>query len=183
MQGQTCLRAFGSPELVHAGKRCGVGRLEPVPGREITPLWIVREHRQIPVLYLFKLMESQKLQIVIVQDPLKVRDVELVLIHVVESAASRYLGEDALDAESRADALALARIATEFTRKGVRARVRLGNGQATREIARIVAEESADLVITGSHGHSGLADMVYGNTVSGVRHLVRCPVLTVPRVR
>ena len=30
------------------------------------------------------------------------------LIHVVESAASRYLGEDALDAESRADALALA---------------------------------------------------------------------------
>ena len=110
-------------------------------------------------------------------------EAELVLIHVVESAASRYLGEDALDAESRADALALARIASEFTRKGVRARVRLGNGQATREIARIVTEESVDLVITGSHGHSGLADMVYGNTVSGVRHLVRCPVLTVPTAR
>ncbi len=108
---------------------------------------------------------------------------ELVLIHVVESAASRYLGEDALDAESRADALALDRIASEFARKGVRARVRLGNGQATREIARIVTEESVDLVITGSHGHSGLADMVYGNTVSGVRHLVRCPVLTVPTQR
>ena len=58
-------------------------------------------------------------------------EAELVLIHVVESAASRYLGEDALDAESRADALALARIASEFTRRGVRARVRLGNGQAT----------------------------------------------------
>ncbi|MEO5989097.1 MAG: divalent metal cation transporter, partial [Candidatus Eisenbacteria bacterium] len=107
-------------------------------------------------------------------------EAELIFVHVVESAASRYLGEDALDAESRADADALAAIASNFEQRGVRARVRLGNGEATREIARIVGEEKADLVITGSHGHSGLADMVYGNTVSGVRHLVRCPVLTVP---
>lgn len=110
-------------------------------------------------------------------------EAELVLIHVVESAASRYLGEDALDAESRADAEALAAIALTFEARGIRARLRLGNGDATREIARIVGDEQADLVITGSHGHTGIADMVYGHTVSGVRHLVRCPVLTVPPMR
>lgn len=110
-------------------------------------------------------------------------EAELILIHVVESAASRYLGPDALDAESRSDAESLAVIARSFEQRGVRARVRLGNGEPTREIARIVGEEKADLIITGSHGHSGLADVVYGNTVSGVRHLVRCPVLTVPPAR
>ena len=88
-----------------------------------------------------------------------------------------------MDAESRSDAEALGVIAHNFEQRGVRARVRLGNGEPTREIARIVGEEQADLVITGSHGHSGLADVVYGNTVSGVRHLVHCPVLTVPPAR
>ncbi len=103
-------------------------------------------------------------------------DAELILIHVVESAASRYLGADAMDAESRSDALALTRLATHFTQRGVRARVRLGNGEATREIARIVAEENADLVITGSHGHTGLADMVYAtrSRASGTWCAARC---------
>ncbi|HUK62085.1 MAG TPA: universal stress protein [Dongiaceae bacterium] len=35
------------------------------------------------------------------------------------------------------------------------------------------------LLVTGSHGHRLLGDLVHGATVSAVRHLVRCPVLTV----
>jgi manganese transport protein len=105
---------------------------------------------------------------------------ELVLIHVVESAASRYLGEQSRDAESREDEAALERIADAFRASGVTAHVRLGHGVAKAEIARLVRETAAELLVTGSHGHSGLRDVVYGATVSGVRHLVECPVLTVP---
>jgi manganese transport protein len=105
---------------------------------------------------------------------------ELLLVHVVESAASRYLGEQSRDEESREDEAALDAIAAEFVARGVATRVRLGHGDAKGEIARIVNEDGADLLVTGSHGHRGLRDVVYGATVSGVRHLVKCPVLTVP---
>ncbi len=105
---------------------------------------------------------------------------ELVLVHVVESAAGRYLGPQSLDEESREDEASLERIAGEFRSLGVRTTAVLGFGDAKHEIARLVREERADLLVTGSHGHTGLRDMVYGATVSSVRHLVDCPVLTVP---
>jgi manganese transport protein len=107
-------------------------------------------------------------------------EAQLLFVHVAESAASRYLGEESLDQESREDRTALEALAAEFTQRGLRASVRLGHGDAAREIARIVREESADLLVTGSHGHTGLSDVVFGATVSGVRHLVTCPILTVP---
>lgn len=104
----------------------------------------------------------------------------LVFVHVAESAASRWLGEKSHDAESREDLQALEGLAREFIGLGVSTWVRLGHGEPAREIARIVAEEQADLLITGSHGHRGFSDVVYGSTVSSVRHRVACPVLTVP---
>jgi manganese transport protein len=107
-------------------------------------------------------------------------EAELVFVHVAESAASRWLGEQSLDSESREDLAALEALSHEFGDKGTRATVRLGHGDPAREIARIVGEERADLLVTGSHGHKGLSDVVFGATVSRVRHLVNCPVLTVP---
>jgi manganese transport protein len=107
-------------------------------------------------------------------------ETELVFVHVAESAASQWLGEQSLDSESREDRVTLEGLAREFGEKGTRASVRLGHGDPAREIARIVKEERADLLVTGSHGHSGLSDVVFGATVSHVRHLVACPVLTVP---
>jgi manganese transport protein len=105
---------------------------------------------------------------------------ELVFVHVAESAASRWLGEQSLDSESREDMAALEALAQEFTERGTRSSVRLGHGDPAREIARIVREERSDLLVTGSHGHTGLSDMVFGATISSVRHLVTCPILTVP---
>jgi manganese transport protein len=107
-------------------------------------------------------------------------DAELVFVHVAESAASLWLGEQSLDSESREDLAALEKLSREFGDKGTRASVRLGHGDPAKEIARIVREEKVDVLVTGSHGHSGLSDVVFGATVSRVRHLVECPVLTVP---
>ncbi len=105
---------------------------------------------------------------------------ELVLLHVAESAAGRYLGDESSDQESREDEAELERLAQQFRARGVQATARLGHGDAKDELARLVAEADADLLVTGSHGHRLLLDLVLGTTASGVRHRVRVPVLTVP---
>jgi manganese transport protein len=44
---------------------------------------------------------------------------------------------------------------------------------------RIVEENNIDLLVIGSHGHKGLKDIVYGQTVSSVRHELKIPVLVI----
>ena len=100
----------------------------------------------------------------------------LVLLHVVESAAGRYLGPETSDLEAREDNAMLDSIADEFRQRGIETETQLGFGDPTKELARLVNEAHADLVITGSHGHRLFQD---GATASGLRHLVRCPVLMV----
>lgn len=107
----------------------------------------------------------------------------LVLLHVVESAASRYLGSESSDLETRQDLNRLESVAAEFRRHGVETTVRLGHGEPKAELARLVNELGADLVVTGSHGHRLIGDLLYGATTSGLRHLVKCPVLVVPSRR
>ena len=107
----------------------------------------------------------------------------LVLLHVVESAAGRYLGPETSDLESREDEAALERIAEEFRSRGIPTEARLGFGNPAPELARLVNESGADLLITGSHGHRLLQDLVHGATASSLRHRVRIPVLTVPETR
>jgi len=108
-------------------------------------------------------------------------ETEVVLVHVAESAASRYLGPQTSDLESRQDLVALEGLADQLRQRGIPASVRLGHGDASTELARLVNEAGADLLITGSHGHRLIGDLVHGATVSSVRHLVRCPVLTIPQ--
>jgi manganese transport protein len=107
----------------------------------------------------------------------------LVLMHVVESAAGRYLGPEASDLEAREDRAILESIADEFRQRGIEAEVWLGFGDPAGELARMVNEARADLLITGSHGHRLFADLLYGATTSALRHRVGCPVLTVRQRR
>jgi manganese transport protein len=106
-------------------------------------------------------------------------ETEVVLVHIAESAASRYLGAESSDRESREDTEQLDRVAARLREYGLRARARLGHGEVPKELGRLVNEEQAELLITGAHGHKLIGDLVHGATVSAVRHLVTCPVLTV----
>ncbi len=103
----------------------------------------------------------------------------LLLLHVVESAAGHYLGAEASDKESREDHATLEAMGDEFRAIGIPTQVGLGYGNAASELARLVNESKADLLITGSHGHRLLGDLLYGATTSALRHLVHCPVLTI----
>ncbi len=105
-------------------------------------------------------------------------DAQVLLMHVVESAASRYLGPESSDEESRQDLAALERLAEDLRESGLGVSAVLGHGDVKAELARMVGEWHADLLVTGSHGHRLLGDLFLGSTASGLRHRVSCPVLT-----
>ena len=106
-------------------------------------------------------------------------DAEVVLMHVAESAASRFLGPESSDQESREDQAILESLADELRTGQRRVTSALGHGDVKEELARMVAETRPELLVTGSHGHRGLADLFFGATTSGLRHRVSCPVLTI----
>jgi len=107
-------------------------------------------------------------------------DAELFLFHVVESAVGRYLGPESSDVETREDMAALEGIAGEFRARGVKATAALGHGEAKNELARLVEEHGVDLLIAGAHGHRMLQDLLYGETTSGLRHRIHCPLVIFP---
>ena len=106
-------------------------------------------------------------------------DTHYLLIHVVESASARILGKDSDDFETRSDEGRLQHYIQQLNEKGIKAEGKLGFRDRTKEIVRIVKEEKADMLIIGAHGHTGLKDWIYGETIESVRHELKVPVLIV----
>jgi len=100
----------------------------------------------------------------------------LVLIHIVESAQAKMQGKDSLDAETLSDQQQLEAYATFLREQGYAATPVLGFRTRTSEIARIVREENAGLLVVGSHGHSGFKDWLFGETINQLRHRVSIPI-------
>jgi len=106
-------------------------------------------------------------------------DCQYVLIHVVESASARMLGTQSDDLETRKDQERLISYQDTLRKSNYRAEARLGYINRSKEIVRIVREEEADMLVIGAHGHTGLKDFIYGETVNSVRHELKIPVLIV----
>jgi manganese transport protein len=102
------------------------------------------------------------------------------LFHVVESPSARAHGPEVMDAETRADAARLESCAAALRSLGYEAHTRLGAGSPAKELARMVEEFAAELVILGGHGHRGLSDMIHGTTADALRHRVKASVLVIP---
>jgi manganese transport protein len=100
-----------------------------------------------------------------------------VLIHVVESASARIHGSQSDDLETRKDLELLEQYAVQLRERGFEATTLLGYHSRAKEIVRLVKESGADLLIIGAHGHRGMLDWIYGQTIDSVRHALRIPVL------
>ena len=103
----------------------------------------------------------------------------IVLIHIVESASAKILGTEADDFETRKDQEKLDQYVSFLKQKGFIAESLLGFRSRHKEIPRLVKETNADLLIIGAHGHSGVKDLLYGETIDAVRHQLKIPVLIV----
>lgn len=102
-----------------------------------------------------------------------------ILIHIVESATTRLMEQDTYDLETKKDREQLDRYIEQLKEKGINASGILGFNDRAKEIARIVKESNADMLVIGAHGHSGIKDFIYGQTVDAVRHELKIPVLVV----
>jgi manganese transport protein len=107
------------------------------------------------------------------------KDARYLLIHVVESVSARLLGKESDDYETRKDQESLDRYGAILREKGLQCDTILGFRHRSREIARIARESGADMLVIGSHGHTGLKDLIFGETVNAVRHELKIPVLVV----
>lgn len=106
-------------------------------------------------------------------------DTEYLLIHITESASTRLLGSESNDYETQQDRKQLETYVTLLKAKGIASKAVLGHSKRGKEIVRIVNDYKADLLVLGGHGHTGLKDWIYGETVNYVRHYVNIPVLIV----
>ncbi|HOZ77752.1 MAG TPA: Nramp family divalent metal transporter [Ferruginibacter sp.] len=101
------------------------------------------------------------------------------LIHVVESVSASLLGKYSNDYETQKDAERLDTYVKQLKEKGFDAEAKLGFNRRSPEIVRIVKETGAEMLILGAHRHTGLKDILYGETVNSVRHELPIPVLIV----
>ncbi|AFM24635.1 Nramp family divalent metal transporter [Desulfomonile tiedjei] len=106
-------------------------------------------------------------------------DATLCLFHVVEGAGGVVFGSDAYDKEARQDEQYLKRLAESLGYRGVEVEFFLGFGVVTSELVRLVQEQHIDVLLMAGHGHRGISDILFGSTISPVRHGLDIPIVIV----
>lgn len=109
----------------------------------------------------------------------------LVVLHVMVPP-SPFVGDDLpgswleLEARARRDAeRRLAAAASQAERSGIATTGTLVKGVPAEVIVRVARREGADLIVTGTHGRSGLGRLFMGSVAARVLGTAKCPVLTV----
>lgn len=103
----------------------------------------------------------------------------LYLFHVVEGVSGQLYGTDAFDEEAREDKERLDEIVRQLHESGIETFPYLGFGSVPREIIRLAREHSVDVLVMGGHRHRGIKDLLFGASISEVRHSLSIPVLVI----
>jgi manganese transport protein len=106
-------------------------------------------------------------------------DANYTLIHVVESVGAIVYGGNIDDHETLIDEKLLGEYKEMLSQKGFKVTTQLGFGKPTKVIPTIINEGNFDILVMGTHGHSGFKDLVFGTTVDQLRHKISIPLLIV----
>jgi nucleotide-binding universal stress UspA family protein len=111
---------------------------------------------------------------------------DLVLLHVVENLTVGYASDlfpvpmaEVFDEISGYAKTELAKLGAEAREKGVSVRELVVQGKPSAEIVRVAKEETADMIVLGTHGKGMLDKALFGSTAERVIRRAPCPVLTV----
>ena len=77
----------------------------------------------------------------------------------------------------------LQKCAEELRAAGLNVATHLALGEPAREILKAAENENCDLIAMTTHGHRWLQDMIFGSTISEVRHKASVPILLVKAAR
>ncbi len=107
---------------------------------------------------------------------------EIVVVHVRslprEIEALAVYGTEKILEQMQAHAhRELDRIRTALEAKGIAARTLLVDGVPETAILEVASRESADAIVLGTHGRTGLSHVVLGSVAERVLRLAPCPVL------
>ncbi len=103
------------------------------------------------------------------------------LIHVVETVGAIMYGDNIVDHETSVDEQLLQQYDEMLTQKGYKIETKLGFGSPGKGIPKIVNEGQFDVLVMGTHGHSGIKDLLFGTTVGKVRHGISIPLVIVKK--
>jgi manganese transport protein len=109
----------------------------------------------------------------------KIHKAQITLIHVTESPGVQVFGENMSDEHTRNDIVFINEVAEILKQQGFKANPILRAGRADREIIKVVREQKIDLLLMGAHGHRLIGDMLFGETVTNVRHNLDIPIMVV----
>jgi manganese transport protein len=109
----------------------------------------------------------------------KVHRARMTLLHVMDAPGTLMLGQESWSLHGAEDETYLENLTREIEEIDLPVEFLLLHGQPAEAIIKAVKEIDIDMLIMGSHGHRGLDDLVFGQTVSAVRHAIDIPVLVV----
>ncbi|MEO5914447.1 MAG: universal stress protein [Luteolibacter sp.] len=103
----------------------------------------------------------------------------LLLMHVADGWVARnYQNFNLAESEEmKEDRAYLETRAAELRAEGFTVDFLLALGEPSDEIVKAAAAYDVDLIAMSTHGHRFISDLLYGSTVSKVRHTVDIPVL------
>ncbi|MFH0822633.1 MAG: universal stress protein [Pseudomonadota bacterium] len=118
----------------------------------------------------------------------KALNAELVIVHVFSSQLAAYpafqsaLPTDMSKMEAKVKAGAeaeLQKAADECGKELSKVKAVMKVGTPASEIVRLASEEGVDLIVTGTHGWTGIRHLILGSVAENVVRMAECPVLTV----
>jgi manganese transport protein len=101
------------------------------------------------------------------------------LIHVVETVGAMVYGKNIEDHETLVDAKLLAEYKEMLSENGFKIKTKLGYGKPNNVIPEIINKGKFDVLVMGTHGHTGFKDLIFGTTVDKLRHKISIPLLIV----
>jgi manganese transport protein len=102
------------------------------------------------------------------------------LLHVEEGVTSQIYGPEASTAEVEAGQQYLNSLVASLGEMNIDVEMAIRHGSnPRREIVRYAREIEPDLLVMGAHGHGGIKDLIFGNTINPVRHSLNIPILVV----
>jgi manganese transport protein len=101
------------------------------------------------------------------------------LIHIVETVGAMVYGKNIEDHETLIDAKLLAEYKEMLSEKGYKVKTKLGFGKANYIIPEIINKGDFDVLVMGTHGHTGFKDLLFGTTVDKLRHKISIPLFIV----
>jgi len=101
------------------------------------------------------------------------------LIHIVETVGALMYGTHIHDHETTIDEKLLLEYKEMLSEKGFNIEIELGFGKPNKTIPEIINGGDFDILVMGTHGHTGLKDILFGTTVDKLRHKISIPLLIV----